>query len=207
MSVINTNGTGGGNWADTATWDGGVIPIAPVMAHVVYGDNLDQVPVGEICDSNQGVIQENHGTVNVNTSPVESWDHGHIVKNSGTIVVNNGKVSHNRPNTGVITTNNGRVVKNSNLITTNGAFGVVIENGSQGVGLVVYNYGEVQSQTSQGSVTWLMNSSASVQGTKVSEKFITGPVIPPQVEFEREIGVVCPYNDRPLDFGEHSGKP
>ena len=83
MALILTNGTGGGNWADTTAWAGGVVPVSPNTAEVVIGDTIDTVPAGEVCTTNYGIIAANSGTVTTNANVVTINNDVGVVDSNG----------------------------------------------------------------------------------------------------------------------------
>lgn len=219
MSVINTNGTGGGSWSDTLTWDGGVIPVSPDTANILAGDTVDEVPVGETA-SNRGTVTVNNGTITSSIAgSIVTTNNGTItlcradvVDNNGTIGTLNGGTVVNNNTTGVvtlmavgttITNNNGSVVASRGLITTNR--GTVSLNDATGPGTVTYNYGEVT--INNGVVTYLSGRDAIVGLTSIDPNFDVGAIGDLQSSSIAEAGVVRDWNDHFLNFGDNVGKP
>ena len=162
MALLLTNGTGGGNWADTTTWAGGAVPVTGVdTAQIENTDNIDVVPLGATCTTNNGAVAINNGTIITNnndvntnsvtgvittnnltvennyglisTNEVNGYIPGGDGANSGMITVNNGEIAVNNID-GVVVTNNNKVNHNNNggLVHLNAATGS-ISNGNSGI--------------------------------------------------------------------------
>jgi len=130
MAVLATNGTGGGNWAVGATWALGVVPVAAAgnQAEVVVGDTIDQVPVGEVCAANYGIITTNRGSVWNNLFDVVTNEVGGVViENAAAGVVGNNKGIVNS-NHGFVNTNADEGVVDNNYLTVGLNHGLVTSN-------------------------------------------------------------------------------
>jgi len=166
MALILTNGTGGGNWVNAATWSGGVVPVFPNTAQVVLGDTIDQVPAGQECTTNYGTITANNGNVMMNAvgGVVSAMPVG-----AGWVRVNNGTVSLMALGT-TVSTNNGTVGSNQGMVAENAVAGIVTLNGASpgpGIdpGIVTDNWGLVL--TNNGRVENLMTLAAISGGTRI----------------------------------------
>ena len=130
MAVIATNGTGGGNWANGATWVGGVPPVAIAgnQAQVEAGDTIDQVPAGEVCAVNYGTITSNLGSVWTNSNSVVTNEVGGVVienDNAGVVGNNKGILNSNH---GMVNTNDDEGIVDDNYVTVNLNHGLVTTN-------------------------------------------------------------------------------
>lgn len=115
--TIQTNGTGGGDWNNPATWQGGVLPTAANSTYVlVRAGDVVTIPTGVQVDIDQFTVGGNGATLNVSAGSVLN-----ILDGPGTdiYVVNNS------------ITNRGQINVNGNIDFSNGATGREWVNGSQ----------------------------------------------------------------------------
>lgn len=115
--TIQTNGTGGGDWNNPATWQGGVIPTSVNSTYVlVRAGDVVNIPTGLQVDIDQFTVGGNGATLNIATGAVFN-----ILDGPGTdiYVVNNGVA------------NRGLISVNGNIEFANGATGREWVNGSQ----------------------------------------------------------------------------
>jgi hypothetical protein len=211
MATIHTNGTGGGNWANAATWVGGVVPVWPDTAQVEAGDLIDQVPVGQVCDYNYGTVLVCDGLVRFNyltiilvtVNGIVTLNEltGTITVLAGTVTANDGVVTTAQLGANVIT-NYGTVASNSGYVLTNAVNGTVTTNeASPGPGIdpgvVVYNFGIVG--TNNGAVQYLMRMGALAGGTVIHPGAFEDPSatnvkdgVSYQFNYETLIGTLVP---------------
>jgi len=143
MVQIYSNGTGGGNYTDTSTWSGGVVPYQANgdTSLILNGDSiLDSIPMGEVCEQNLGYIQINYGIIFIND--------GTIYDNSGYTYVNNSTI-----NRGI-----GTVYENYGTIDWLESGGQISYGNYQGStvttndGYIPYNFGFINNHN--GQVDW-----------------------------------------------------
>ena len=148
---ISSNGIGGGNYADPATWAGGVVPqiLNGDTSYIVAGDTVNEIPSGEYCDQLDGNLGINYGTIYyVNTSGTITGNGmgGYVITHDGYMYMNDVSA--------IIDTVNGWVDSNWGTIYDIQYGGTLTENNSfvgYISGTVNSNYSEVY-QTNSGGV-------------------------------------------------------
>jgi len=173
MANIFTNGTGGGNWVNGATWQGGAAPVYPDMAWVMAGDTIDQVPGGQECFTNDGIITANSGVVHINDAVITT-NTGRVATNFGTVSSNsfgamvttneatvtaNAGFVHINGSAATVVTNTGTVTNNSGMVGTNSVGALVGTNASGAAvgindGTISVNWGFVTANTATGLVSF-----------------------------------------------------